>query len=82
MNYFLKHLLVDSKGQTFPLGPGIYYGMFGFDVFEVAYTFVLCYVVLAVIFLITIKQSETYDVAIGACVTVCGNAIGALSGGP
>jgi aquaporin Z len=68
------------KGKTFPLGPtpGHYWSqvMFG----ELIFTFVLCFVVLAV----AVHPSAPvnfFGLAIGSCVTVGGFAIGSMGGG-
>merc|ERR1711896_105089 len=69
-----------ENGKSFPLGPGAGYGWAAAGVAEVMFTFVLCFVVLAVA---TTRKglSEFFGLAIGSCVTVGGCAIGAVSGG-
>eukprot|EP00747_Dinoflagellata_sp_TGD_P126035 gnl/TRDRNA2_/TRDRNA2_174230_c4_seq8.p1 gnl/TRDRNA2_/TRDRNA2_174230_c4~~gnl/TRDRNA2_/TRDRNA2_174230_c4_seq8.p1 ORF type:complete len:493 (-),score=94.56 gnl/TRDRNA2_/TRDRNA2_174230_c4_seq8:107-1474(-) len=69
-----------ENGKSFPLGPGANYGWAAVGVAEVMFTFILCFVVLAVA---TTKKalSEFFGFAIGSCVTVGGCAIGAVSGG-
>eukprot|EP00747_Dinoflagellata_sp_TGD_P125974 gnl/TRDRNA2_/TRDRNA2_174230_c4_seq23.p1 gnl/TRDRNA2_/TRDRNA2_174230_c4~~gnl/TRDRNA2_/TRDRNA2_174230_c4_seq23.p1 ORF type:complete len:456 (-),score=90.45 gnl/TRDRNA2_/TRDRNA2_174230_c4_seq23:107-1474(-) len=69
-----------ENGKSFPLGPGANYGWAAVGVAEVMFTFILCFVVLAVA---TTKKalSEFFGFAIGSCVTVGGYAIGAVSGG-
>merc|ERR1719420_168966 len=68
------------KGETFPLQPGAGYGHGEAAMAEIAFTFVLCFVVLSVA---TTKEpsADMFGLAIGSCVTVGGLAIGALSGG-
>lgn len=72
---------VIRKHSSFPLGPGAGFGWAEVGAAEIAFTFVLCYVVLSVAVSKTTKSSEMFGLAIGACVTVGGNAIGAISGG-
>jgi len=86
-------------GSAFPLAPGkkadgesYGWGAVGFA--EIAYTFVLCFVVINVaclnatsekgekLYLMTGGKSyQMYGLAIGFCIVVGGNAIGAVSGG-
>merc|ERR1719263_2284834 len=68
-------------GDVFPLGPGAGYGLGQAAVAEIVYTFVLCLVVLAVAVHPKTKSDHFFPLAIGSCVTVGGNAIGAISGG-
>jgi len=68
-------------GKSFPLGPGAGYGLGQAAVAEIVYTFVLCLVVLAVAVHPKTKSDNFFPLAIGSCVTVGGNAIGAISGG-
>jgi len=68
-------------GGTFPLGPGTHFGWFEVAVAEIVFTFLLCYVVLCVAVADGGKLSAMFGLAIGSCVTVGGNAIGAISGG-
>jgi len=69
------------RGESFPLGPGAGYGWAEVAVAEIVFTFVLCFVVLSVAVSTTTKSGVMFGLAIGACVTVGGNAIGAISGG-
>jgi len=66
--------------KSFPLDPGAGYGWFEAAFAEIAFTFLLAYVVLAVA---TVEKplSEYLGLAIGACVIAGGTAIGAVSGG-
>merc|ERR1719409_831868 len=68
------------KGATFPLQPGAGYTHGEAAVAEIVFTFVLCFVVLSVA---TTKAGggDIFGLAIGSCVWVGGNAIGAISGG-
>merc|ERR1719174_2339665 len=73
-------------GKAFPLGPGAGYSLVQALVAEIVFTFVLCKVVLCAA--VHNKDGPQKDgptaffgLAIGACVTCGGNAIGALSGG-
>jgi len=68
-------------GDTFPLQPGKGFGIGQALVAEAIFTFVLCYVVLSVAVACVTKSVVMFGLAIGACVTVGGNAIGAISGG-
>jgi len=68
-------------GKSFPLGPGVGYGLGQAGVAEVVYTFVLCLVVLGAAVIDKTKTEHFFPLAIGTCVTVGGNAIGAISGG-
>jgi aquaporin Z len=81
-------------GAAIPLGPGKGYGWGAVGFAEVMYTFVLCFVVLNVaclnekdnesqqLYLMTGGKSyQMYGLAIGFCIVVGGNAIGAVSGG-
>jgi len=69
------------QGKSFPLGPqpGYKYGQVA--VAEIVFTFVLCYVVLAVAVSRQAKSESMFGLAIGSCVTVGGFAIGSISGG-
>lgn len=69
------------KGGAFPLGPGTGYIWTQVAVAEIIFTFVLCYVVLCVAVSGITNSPTMFGLAIGACVTVGGNAIGAISGG-
>eukprot|EP00747_Dinoflagellata_sp_TGD_P027559 gnl/TRDRNA2_/TRDRNA2_132687_c1_seq2.p1 gnl/TRDRNA2_/TRDRNA2_132687_c1~~gnl/TRDRNA2_/TRDRNA2_132687_c1_seq2.p1 ORF type:complete len:464 (+),score=75.46 gnl/TRDRNA2_/TRDRNA2_132687_c1_seq2:91-1482(+) len=69
-----------EDGESFPLAPGKKFGWGSAGVSEIAFTFLLCFVVLCVA---TVKDplSEFFGLAIGSCVTAGGYAIGAVSGG-
>jgi len=69
-----------EHGRTFPLSVGKGFGWVHVGVAEIIFTFVLCYVVLAVA---TTKKAKTqfFGLAIGSCVTAGGIAIGTISGG-
>ena len=69
------------NGDSFALSPGAKFGWGEVAVAEAVFTFVLCYVVLCVAVSGTTKTDAMFGLAIGACVTVGGNAIGAISGG-
>jgi len=73
--------LAIRQGDSFPLGPGAGMGIAQVMIAEAIFTFVLCYVVLSVAVSTTTKSSVFFGLAISACVTVGGNAIGAISGG-
>merc|ERR1712194_958524 len=73
--------MVIRKGSTFPLGPGAGYGWAEVSVAEIMFTFVLCFTVLSVAVSKKTHAPTMFGLAIGACVTVGGNAIGAISGG-
>lgn len=66
--------------KSFPLDPGAGHGWFEAAFAEIAFTFLLAYVVLSVA---STKNalSEYFGLAIGACVIAGGYAIGAVSGG-
>merc|ERR550514_2678881 len=81
-------------GAAIPLAPGKGYSWAAVGFAEVMYTFVLCFVVLNVaclndkdnegqsLYLMTGGKSfQMYGLAIGFCIVVGGNAIGAVSGG-
>lgn len=68
-------------GGSFPLGPGAGFGWMEVAACEMLFTFVLCYVVLCVAVSNVTKSKTMFGLAIGSCVTVGGNAIGAVSGG-
>lgn len=68
-------------GDSFPLGPGVGFGWIEVATAELMFTFVLCYTVLCVAVSETTKSTTMFGLAIGSCVTVGGNAIGAISGG-
>ena len=65
-------------GEAANLQPGAGYSYGGAAAAEIAYTFMLCLVVLRAA---VIVQKEYFGLAIGMCVTVGGCAIGAVSGG-
>merc|ERR1719359_2535168 len=69
------------SGKAFPLGPGAGYKTSQALTAEMAFTFVLCLVVLCAAVHPTTKTANFFGLAIGSCVTVGGNAIGAISGG-
>jgi len=71
---------VMEHGKTFPLAVGKGFGWAHVAVAEIIFTFVLCYVVLAVA---TTKKVKTqfFGLAIGSAVTAGGIAIGSISGG-
>mmetsp|Transcript_73174 Transcript_73174/g.114545 ORF Transcript_73174/g.114545 Transcript_73174/m.114545 type:complete len:470 (+) Transcript_73174:59-1468(+) len=75
------------SGQTFALGPGAGYNMYQVMAAEIAFTLVLCLVVLCVAVVnpelgYPKTSSKTmFGLAIGSCVTVGGFAIGSISGG-
>lgn len=66
--------------KSFPLDPGAGHGWLEAAFAEIAFTFLLAYVVLSVA---TVEKglSEYFGLAIGACVIAGGYAIGAVSGG-
>jgi aquaporin Z len=68
-------------GETFPLGPKGEYLWSQAVYAEIAFTFVLCLVVLCVAVSSATKDPQMYGLAIGSCVTVGGFAIGSISGG-
>jgi len=69
-----------EHGSTFPLEVGKGFSWPHVAVAEILFTFLLCYVVLAVA---TTKKAKTqfFGLAIGSCVTAGGIAIGTISGG-
>jgi len=68
-------------GVTFPIGPGKGFGWMGVATAEIAFTFVLTYVVLCVATVRKAPAPEFTGWIIGSCVTVGGLAIGIISGG-
>lgn len=71
-----------ERGSVFPLNPGAGYGWGQVAIAELVFTFVLCYVVLAVACVRQEKKlKQLYGFAIGSCVTAGGIAIGNISGG-
>lgn len=74
----LFYVTITSKG--FPLGPGDGFGYVHVAVAEIIFTFVLCYVVLAVA---TTRKGlpDLYGLAIGMSLLAGGYAIGGVSGG-
>jgi len=66
---------------TFPIGPGKGFGWAGVATAEIAFTFVLTYVVLCVATVRKAPAPELTGWIIGSCVTVGGLAIGIISGG-
>lgn len=67
--------------STLSLAPGKGYTLFQAMDAEVFFTFVLCFTVLTVAVAKVTNNSTMFGLAIGSCVTVGGNAIGAVSGG-
>lgn len=69
-----------ERGQVFPLQPGAGHTWISAWLAELVFTFLLCFVVLGVA---TVHNTLTnfFGLAIGACVTAGGYAIGAVSGG-
>mmetsp|Transcript_153000 Transcript_153000/g.490844 ORF Transcript_153000/g.490844 Transcript_153000/m.490844 type:complete len:446 (-) Transcript_153000:58-1395(-) len=76
MTYSFMHY-----GDAFELGPGEGFDLRQALISEAIFTFVLCYVVLTVAVARVTNNPVYFGLAIGACVTVGGNAIGAISGG-
>lgn len=71
-----------EHGRTFPLNKGEGFGWSQVAVAEIVFTFVLCYVVLAVACVRQEKKlRQLFGFAIGSCVTAGGIAIGNISGG-
>jgi len=68
-------------GVTFPIGPGKGFGWAGVMTAEIAFTFVLTYVVLCVGTVRNPPAPEFVGWIVGSCVTVGGLAIGIISGG-
>jgi len=68
-------------GTTFRLGPGDGFGWPQVATAEIAFTFVLCFVVLCVATTAKAPAAEFTGFIIGMCVTVGGLAIGKISGG-
>jgi len=69
------------KGANFALTPGPNFSWAAVFDAEWVFTFVLCYVVLCVAVSTKTKAENMFGLAIGSCVTVGGNAVGAVSGG-
>jgi aquaporin Z len=67
--------------DSMKLGPQGDYSLTQALIAEFAFTFVLAFVVLSVAVSTTTKSADMFGLAIGGCVTVGGNAIGAVSGG-
>lgn len=67
--------------KTFGLGPLSIYGWAEVAMAEFIFTFVLCFVVLAVAVCDRTHQKDMFGFAIGACVIVGGYAVGSISGG-
>jgi aquaporin Z len=67
-------------GFTFPLGPGEGYTWTQAAVAEVAFTFVLCLIVLTTAVCKQTTDGTINGFAIGSCITVGGFAIGSISG--
>jgi aquaporin Z len=72
--------VVLENGKTFPLSVGDGFTYVHAGIAEILFTFLLCYVVLA---LTTVKKAATpfFGLAIASCVTAGGIAIGTISGG-
>jgi aquaporin Z len=68
-------------GKAFPLGAQKGYDYGQVAVAEIAFTFVLCLVVLCVAVSKKTATKDAFGLAIGSCVTVGGLAIGGISGG-
>jgi aquaporin Z len=68
-------------GKTFPLGPLPGHTWSQVAVAETIFTFLLCFVVLAVAVSTKTHSTDMFGLAIGSCVTVGGFAIGSISGG-
>lgn len=82
--YAWFHAAGPNSTFTYGLGPGRSYGHTAAGVAELVFTFVLVFAVLACSSKAAprgIKQNFYYALTIGACVTVGGVAIGAVSGG-
>jgi len=71
----------DQSTSSTSLGPGGRYGLVAVGVVEVAFTFLLCFIVLSVAVSPRTMSTSKYGFCIGACVTVGGNAGGPISGG-
>jgi len=67
--------------EVFELEPGQGFELHAALIAEAIFTFVLCYVVLCVAVSARTSNPTFFGLAIGACVTIGGNAIGAISGG-
>lgn len=70
-----------ENGKTFPLAPGKDYSIGQAAFAEIAFTFLLCYVVCCVATVGHNPLTQYFGFAIGSCVTAGGYAIGAVSGG-
>lgn len=71
-----------EHGRTFPLNKGEGFGWSQVAVAEIVFTFILCYVVLAVACVRQEKKlKHLFGFAIGSCVTAGGIAVGNISGG-
>jgi len=68
-------------GKSFDLGPVGSHTWGEASVAEIAFTFVLCFVVLCAAVSEKTKTTQMFGLAIGSCVTVGGFAIGGISGG-
>mmetsp|Transcript_46606 Transcript_46606/g.120682 ORF Transcript_46606/g.120682 Transcript_46606/m.120682 type:complete len:455 (-) Transcript_46606:48-1412(-) len=68
-------------GASFPIGPHGDIRWTQIAVAEVIFTFVMCYVVLAVAVSAKTAAPQFFGLAIGSCITVGGFAIGGISGG-
>jgi aquaporin Z len=75
--------VVLESGRTFPLAVGANFSLLHAGIAEILFTFLLCYVVLA---LTTVRKAEGqltpfFGLAIASCVTAGGIAVGTISGG-
>merc|ERR1719301_272714 len=71
-----------TTGSVFFLGPQGSYNWGQVAAAEIIFTFVLCFVVLSVATTTgPCHSKDMFGIAIASCVTVGGNAIGAISGG-
>jgi len=66
--------------DSFPLGPATGKTWLQAAIAEFVFSFLLCFVVLAVAVSKTTKTSQMFGLAIGACVTIGGAAVGGISG--
>jgi aquaporin Z len=76
------YVLLES-GRTFPLAVGSSFSLLHAGIAEILFTFLLCYVVLA---LTTVRKADGqltpfFGLAIASCVTAGGIAVGTISGG-
>lgn len=71
----------NAEKRSFNLGPSGEFSLTAAWVSEGVYTFLLCFVVLCVAVSPLTKSPDLYGLVIGFCITVGGNATGAISGG-